>query len=450
MAVANSSLRTHCLSPSRVRPPIDAAIGPARYARMFPELPAFEADEAFLLALGRAGGLCDCADVVDTPGSLGEEAAGWPIFGQFVAHDITADRSALQSHADPQALRNARAPQLNLECLYGDGPVGHPYLFKRDDPAKFLLGIDDADVPRNAEGLAIIGDPRNDSHTLMTQMHLAMLKAHNAFVEDARGRGVAERDVFATAARELRWHYQWIVLDEFLPSLAGRSLVDEVVTAGPRWFRPDGYVFIPLEFADAAYRYGHCQIRQQYQLNHETDPVPIFPDLLGFRPVTRERAVDWTLLFDTPGTHAAQRAKKIDGRLPRPLIQLPVAITGEVEIDEYHSLAVRDLQRGQGVGLPSGEAVARHLGVKPLSRDEVGLAPTGWTGETPLWYYILREAAATTSGNRLGPVGGRIVVEVMATLLDRDPSSVRFAGPEWEPRRSLIELLQPDASISAA
>jgi hypothetical protein len=417
---------------------------------MFPELPAFEADEAVLHALGRAGGLCDCGDVMDTPASLGEEAAGWPIFGQFVAHDITADRSALQSHVDPQALRNARAPQLNLECLYGDGPVGHPFLFERDDPAKFLRGLDDADVPRNAEGIAIIGDPRNDSHTLMAQMHLAMLKAHNAFVEDTRNHGVSERDVFATAARELRWQYQWIVLDEFLPSLVGRPLVDEVLTDGPRWFRPDRDVFIPLEFADAAYRYGHCQIRQQYRLNRETDPVPIFPDLLGFRPVKRERTVDWTLLFDTPGAPAAQRAKKIDGRLPRSLIQLPVAITGEVEIDEYHSLAVRDLQRGQGVGLPSGEAVARHLGLRPLSRDEVGLGPMGWTGETPLWYYILREAAVTTSGNRLGPVGGRIVAEVIATLLERDPTSVRFAGPEWQPRRSLIDLLAPRASISAA
>jgi hypothetical protein len=411
---------------------------------MFPELPAFEADEAFLHAIGRAGGLCDCDDVTDTPGSLGEEAAGWPIFGQFVAHDITADRSALQSHVNPEALRNARAPQLNLECLYGDGPVGQPFLFERGDPAKFLLGVDGADVPRNAEGIAIIGDPRNDSHMLMAQMHLALLKAHNVFVGDARDRGVPEHDVFAAAARELRWHYQRIILDEFLPRLVGRPLVDEVLTEGPRWFRPAD-VFIPLEFADAAYRYGHCQIRQQYQLNRDTDPVPLFPDLLGFRPVPRERTVDWTLLFDKAGTQTAQRAKRIDGRLPRSLIQLPVAITGECEIDEYHSLAVRDLQRGQGVGLPSGEAVARHLGVKPLSAEGVGLRAIGWSSETPLWYYILREAAVTTSGNCLGPVGGRIVAEVMVTLLDRDRASVRFADPDWKPRRSLIDLLAPSA-----
>jgi hypothetical protein len=108
-------------------------------------------------------------------------------------------------------------------------------------------------------------------------------------------------------------------------------------------------VFIPLEFADAAYRDGHCQIRHEYRLNPETEPMPLFPDLLGFRPIPRERAVDWTLFFDVEGTQTAQRAKKIDGRLVKSLIQLPIAITGEEEIDEYHSLAVRDLQRGQGV-----------------------------------------------------------------------------------------------------
>ena len=441
MTAVASSARTHCLSPARDHPAVQAAGGPSRYARMFPELPAFEPDETFLHAIGRAGGPCDCDDDTDQTASLGEEAAGWPIFGQFVAHDITADRSALQSHVNPATLRNARAPRLDLECFYGDGPVGHPFLFQRADPAKFLLGANGADVPRNAEGIAIIGDPRNDSHMLMAQIHLAMLKAHNAFVDDARDRGVPEQAVFATAAREMRWHYQWVLLDEFLPALVGRALVDEIVRDGPRWFRPGDDVFIPLEFADAAYRYGHCQIRQKYQLNQETEPVPIFPDLLGFRPVPYERRVDWTLLFDGSGTTTAQRAKKIDGRLPRSLIHLPVAITGDCEIDEYHSLAVRDLQRGRGVGLPSGEAVAQHLGLRPLSAEEVGLAAKGWTGPTPLWYYVLREAAVTTSGNRLGPVGGRIVAEVLMTLLNRDPTSVRLTNPDWTPRCTLLDLL---------
>ena len=443
------SVRTHCLSPMRARPPVDAAIGPAQYARMFPDLPAFEADEAFLRALGRSGGLCDCGDVTDTPESLGESAAGWPLFGQFVAHDITADRSAIKHHVDTRKLRNARAPRLNLECLYGDGPVGHPFLYQRDDPAKLLLGPGGSDVPRNTEGIAIVGDPRNDSHMLVAQMHLAMLKAHNALVDDARRRRVPESRVFDSAVHEACWHYQWAVLHEFLPTLVGQTLVDEVRAGGARWFRPAGDVFIPLEFADAAYRYGHAQIRHRYRLNREALPVRIFPELLGFRSVPRERTVDWTLFFDAPGAEPAQRAKKIDGRLVRSLIELPVAITGECEIDEYHSLAFRDLERGQGVGLPSGEAVARRIGVKPLAADEVGLRAAGWAGETPLWYYILREAAVTTSGNRLGPVGGRIVAEVVVTMLDRDETSV-MSAPGWRPRASLIDLLLQREPIAAA
>ena len=435
------SVRSYCLAPARAKVAIDASLGPANYSRMFPELPAFQADEQFLHALGRAGGLCDCGDTDDFPDSLGDTAAGWPIFGQFVAHDITADRSILRSHADTAELRNARSPQLNLECLYGDGPTGHPFLYQRDDPAKFLLGLDGGDLQRNVEGIAVIGDPRNDSHMLMSQLHLAMLKAHNAFVDEARRAGTRNDRVFDEAARQLRWHYQWFVLNEFLPALVGQMLVDQVLREGPQWFRPAHGGFIPLEFADAAYRYGHSQIRHRYQLNFQTNPVRLFPDLLGFRAVPRERRVDWTLFFDAPGATPAQRSKKIDGKLVRALIALPVAVTGECEIEDYHSLAVRDLQRGQGVGLPSGEAVARHLGITPLRADQVGIASTGWQGETPLWYYILREADVWTEGHRLGPVGGRIVTEVLVGLIDADRTSFRQNRRDWRPQKTLSELL---------
>jgi hypothetical protein len=436
------SVRSHCLSPSRAKVAIDAPVVPTAYGRMFPELPSFEADEQFLHALGRAGGVCDCGDVDDSSDSLADTAAGWPIFGQFVAHNITADRSVLQSHTNTAGLRNARSPQLNLESLYGDGPTGHPFLYQRDDPAKFLLGLDGADLQRNAEGIAIIGDPRNDSHMLISQLHLAILKAHNAFVDEVRTGGKANDRVFDEAAQQLRWHYQWLILNEFLPTLVGESLANEALREGPKWFRPAHSGFIPLEFADAAYRYGHSQIRHRYQLNSHSDPAPLFPDLLGFRAVPREHVIDWTLFFDSPGASPAQRSKKMDGKLVQALIQLPVAVTGECEIEDYHSLAVRDLQRGQGVGLPSGEEVARHIGVTPLTSEQVGIASTGWKGETPLWYYILREADACTGGHRLGPVGGRIVAEVLVGLIDADVTSFRKNKPEWRPqKKTLSELL---------
>lgn len=142
-------------------------------------------------------------------------------------------------------------------------------------------------------------------------------------------------------------------------------------------------------------------------------------------------------------------AKKIDGRLARSLIELPLAITGEVEIAAYQSLAVRDLQRGHGLGLASGEAVARRMGEMPLTREETGL-DDAWRHETPLWFYLLKEAEARTGGERLGPVGGRIVAEVLTTIIDRDPASYRAVDPRWTPmlpgtgpgRCGLTDLLQ--------
>jgi hypothetical protein len=430
-----------CLSPARAQRPIDAPIGSSMYGRLFPDLPSFSAEQELLFALGRAGGLCDCGDEADEPASLASEAAGWPFFGQFIAHDITADRSAPQAHADISRLRNARSPRLNLEGLYGDGPVGHPFLFQRDDPAKLLTAPGGRDLLRNSEGIAIIGDPRNDSHVIMSQMHLAFVHAHNAFVDRARASGQPEAHVFDAAARELRWHYQTVVLREFLPSLIGGTLTDLIMQGDRRYYRPQDQPFIPLEFADAAYRYGHSQIRHTYQLNAAGNAVPIFPDLLGFRPVAAEHHIEWPRLFDAAGAPRAARAKKIDGRLVGPLIALPVALTGATEVEEFHSLAVRDLERGQGVGLPSGEAVARRMGEPPLSAEEVGTSSAGWSGETPLWYYILREADVRQAGNRLGPVGSRIVGEVLVGLLDLDPSSVRHAPDPWKPSATLIDLL---------
>lgn len=431
----------HCLSRARAQRPVDAPTSPTMYGRLFPDLRSFNAEQELLFALGRAGGLCDCGDEADEPGSLGSVAAGWPFFGQFVAHDITADRSPPQPHADPSQLRNARSPRLNLEGLYGDGPVGHPFLFQRDDPAKLLTAPSGRDVLRNTEGTAIIGDPRNDSHVVMSQMHLAFVHAHNAFADRARAAGEPEAQLFATAARELVWHYQTVVLQEFLPSLIGAELTDLIMRGDRRYYRPREQPFIPLEFADAAYRYGHSQIRHRYQLSSAGVEVPIFPNLLGFRPVAPEHQIEWSRLFDADDAPPASRAKKIDGRLVGALIALPVALTGTTEVEEFHSLAVRDLERGQGVGLPSGEAVAERMGEKPLSREEVGTSHAGGSGETPLWYYILREADVRGAGDRLGPVGGRIVGEVLIGLLDLDPTSVRHAPKSWKALATLIDLL---------
>jgi hypothetical protein len=428
--------RDHCLAPSRS---IDAPLGyGGKYGRLFGDLPPLGGDDRLLLEIGRLGGPCDAlaSDGVLDDANVG---AGWPFFGQFIAHDITADRSTLQEHADPANIHNFRTPRANLECLYGAGPVGSPFLYDRDDPAKLLIGLNDAgraeDVPRNRQGLALIGDPRNDVHLFMAQLHLALLKIHNGLVDRLREDGVGEADLFEDGARAARWHYQWVIVNDFLPTLVGLQLMTDIAARGARFYKlgDEREPYIPFEFADAAYRYGHSQIRQTYRLNADVDGLAVFPDLVGFRPVAPARVLDWSCLFQLPGFPPPQPAKKIDGRLPRSLIQLPREVTGDVEIEAYHSLAVRDLQRGHALGLPSGQAVAEAMGERPLPREEIGLAACGWSEDTPLWLYVLKEAELLAGGDRLGPVGGRIVAEVLLGIIDGDPGSYRAVDPGWQP-----------------
>jgi hypothetical protein len=439
--------RDHCLAPGRVGAPLAGG----HYRSLFADLPPLAVDEEELHALGRPGGPCDLGvDVTDETDS--RVAAVWPLFGQFIAHDITADRSPLAHRAVVAELRNARAPRADLEGLYGAGPVGMPYLYRKDDPAKLLLSPDGSDVPRNQEGIALVGDPRNDVQLFTSQMLVAFIKLHNELVDRLREDDVAEPDVFAEARRATTWHYQHVILREFLPGLIGAELAADLLDRGPQLYRIDDDPYIPFEFADAAYRYGHAQIRDRYQVNEHFGPCPIFPDLMGFGPVPPEHAVDWTLQIDVDGHPPAQRAKRIDSRLPATLIALPTQVSGSEPGTDYASLANRDLQRGQAVGLASGEAIARRLGVPALSAEQVGLAEHGWTAETPLWFYILKEADALHDGDRLGPVGGRIVGEVLVGIVDADPASFRAVDPSWTPtlpaRRAgafgLADILVPD------
>lgn len=406
-----------------------------KYGRMFPALPTPSADEAALLALGRSGAVMDDASGVDE-GDNHCIPAGFTFFGQFIAHDITADRSLLQHHANLKEVRNFRAPRLDLESVYAAGSSGTPYFYDVNDGDKFLLGRNDAgrpdDLPRNSQGRALVGDPRDDVHLIISQLHLAFLKFHNAVVDWVRVQGVPAADVFAEAQRLVRWHYQWIVVHEFLPLTVGQDLVDDVLTNGARFYAEVERPYIPVEFSDAAYRFGHSQIRAIYHLN-ATAQGRVFPDCVGGCPVAAARVVDWRYFFNIDEGQQPQPTRRIDARLVHSLIDLPPSVVGDTEIPDYHSLAVRDLVRGRALDLPSGEAIARAMGVAPLSADELDLQRRGWVGETPLWYYVLKEAEVRGRGERLGDIGGRIVAEVLLGLLDADPRSYRSVDARWRP-----------------
>ena len=416
-----------------------AAVADGKYGRMFSGLPCYQADETALLALGRAHATIDSLLEPDTTGVATDNPhipAGFPIFGQFIAHDITADRSLLQHHASLGELRNFRSPRLDLESVYAADPTGSPYLYDDNDADKFLIGINDAghpdDLPRNQQGIALIGDPRNDVHLIISQMHLAFLKFHNRIVDELRAQGVERSTIFATARQLVRWHYQWIVIHEFLPLNTGVALVEDILHHGRRFYQYVERPYIPVEFADAAYRFGHSQILARYRLNDRADGR-IFPDLAGRRPVPNARAIDWRNAFDLDPDHPPQASKKIDGRMVHPLIDLPDAIVGAVANADERSLACRDLQRGRALDLPSGETVSRAMGVEPLTAEECNLADPALLGETPLWLYILKEAEVREGGAQLGAVGGRIVAEVLIGLIEGDADTYLNAAIDWRP-----------------
>jgi hypothetical protein len=375
---------------------------------------------------------------VQTQNGFGEDnqriPAGWTFFGQFIAHDITHDRSPLQETEDVRNLQNFRKPRLDLECVYGAGPVGQPYLYDVHDPDKLLIDHSQSsrgDLPRNDQGLALVGDARNDTHLFISQLHLAFLQFHNRVVDRLRDAGVNSNQIFDRATRMVRWHYQWIVLHEFLPLTVGDDLVAELLESGTKLCQFEGKPFIPVEFSDAAYRFGHAQIREAYDVNADLRGVPIFPSLVGICPVTPERQVDWKLFFELEGANPPQPSRKIGPQLVHALMRLPEALVGQTPRPEFSSLAARDLYRGHSVALPSGEAIARSLGLTPCTATELKTTDANWS-ETPLWLYVLAEAEVQHKGEHLGEVGGRIVAEVLFELLRHDPTSF-MSHPNWRP-----------------
>ncbi len=336
--------------------------------------------------------------------------------------------------------------------MYGSGPGANPHLYDQTDPDKLLTGTPENpnDLPRNRQGTALIGDPRNDENLIVSQLQLAFLKLHNAVVDHLRAQGVKPHKVFQEAQRLVRWHYQWIIVHEFLPLLIGPHLVDEILRGGLRYYQPGTNPFIPVEFSVAAYRFGHSQVRAVYQINGRTTKA-LF-ELPFFAPIQPDQVIDWSNLFHV-SSKKPQFSRRIDARLARTLLELRPPIVPPGTPAAQRSLAVRNLKRGASFSLPAGQTVAKAMGVRPLSDEELGLAGLdlpggGFDGAAPLWYYILKEAEVQAGGETLGQVGGRIVGEVLLGLLMADPVSYFHLEPHWQPdpavapEGQLVDLLK--------
>jgi hypothetical protein len=395
--------------------------------------------------------------------------AGYTYFGQFVDHDITLDvSSSLDADTDANTVNNMRTPALDLDSVYGRGPSLDPflYVFPSTGPStavKFLLGNNspvgpggpssngtpggmipqtEFDIPRMASSkTAVIGDPRNDENLIVSQFHHAMLRFHNKVVELlllASFNG----DIFAEAKRIVTHHYQWAVVNDFLKRICGAPAVSSALT---NVSAPVGSQFrMPVEFAVAAYRFGHSLIRDFYWVNFN-----FFNATLGqvfdfnrvpLLPVFSNWVVDFNAFFETGfAVPVNNKARKIDSFMASGLETLP-GFAGMMAV-----LATRNLRRALALGLPSGQGMAAWFGIAPMTATQLtqGLPANEVTvlnsnggillQKTPLWYYILREAAVLSNGNLLGPVGARIVAETFVRMLKRDATSYLNASGGFAP-----------------
>ncbi|MFK7836452.1 MAG: heme peroxidase family protein [Sulfitobacter sp.] len=457
---------------------------PGKFGRMFGHLPPLVVPDAPLLKLAEAM-------VEDTPKNPSLDnpqlPAGFTYFGQFVDHDITLDTTPLaQQKADPMATENFRTPALDLDSVYGQGRAIDPHLYARRTNSpygpsnKFLVGtaspspgqgIDDLlpnDLPRNSVGRALIGDERNDENLVVSQTHLAFLKFHNAVIDhlDATRPDLTGDDQFQEARRIVTWHYQWIVLFDWVERLTEDGIVRRVIHHGRQFYRFPRKPYMPAEFSVAAFRLGHSMIREQYDYNRVFREGGLTPAtlalLFGFtgksgaivgdlvddpnvgdtpgipggklRDLPGNWVIDWRRFYELADDPKPNLSRALDTLMAPTLSKLP----GLGMPDSI--LAFRNLRRGSQVGLPSGQAVAGAMGVPALTPDQIGSTAAGDVAvaqglhkQSPLWFYILAEAEVLHGGKRLGPVGSTIIAETFVGLIHGDHSSFLWQRKNWQP-----------------
>jgi hypothetical protein len=458
----------------------EAATPPFRFTRMGPRGRALGEQNRRRIANAMTTGGGGDSDV----------PAGYTYLGQFVDHDLTFDKTKVTfgHNVSPAKLLQARSPSLDLDSLYGAGP-GDPEsakFYKDDrhlnmgktvklDPDPAFEGFD---LPRGAgttkqqKQKAVIPDPRNDENLAVAQTHLAMIRFHNRVIDTLPG-SVPAALRFTTARELVTKHYQWMLRTDFLPRICAASIVDDVFTNGRKAFEvgvtPTDVPTMPIEFSIAAYRLGHSMVRAAYNWNKVFDDGNGTLELLfefsgrsgtffGGPKLPSTWIADFRRLYDFNEAGRADlvvpankfnRAMRIDTRLSNPLAHLPGEPVAQA------NLAFRNLMRAKMVKLATGQQMVTFLKSKGLSPTKLtsGQIRNGDNGakldkltkpqrdallaNTPLWFYILREAEL--NNGKLRGVGARIVCETFHRAMEGSQFSI-VRDPTWTP------TLGPNAS----
>ncbi|MEQ8654433.1 MAG: heme peroxidase family protein [Kiloniellales bacterium] len=334
---------------------------------------------------------------------------------------------------------------------------------------------------------AIIGDTRNDENLIVAQLHLAFLRLHNRLVDHADTAGGPVGDaqaIYEWARQQLQWIYQWLVLNVYLPTICDAAIVrDTLAQEAPLYsafFRagkpanPD-FMPMPLEFSVAAFRFGHSMVRPAYDWNRffgrpvkeETPlldrasfelmfaftgngPTPMPAPNGGSLPrLPGHWGAEWDRLASDVNGLPDRSARRIDTKLAPPLSAM--ANEEQVPLELFQHLARRNLRRARRLNIPSaqdciaGIYARTQAAIEPLGTAELLSGSTfeavrdgGFVEETPLWFYLLKEAEIQAEGLHLGQLGSRLVAETLAGLVINDPNSYwHQSGSDsgrWHPR----------------
>ncbi len=420
---------------------------------------------------------------------LGDLApSGLVYLGQFLDHDLTRDETRLADAAvSPEQAKNFHSPRMDLESVYGGGPEKSPHLYDLSERGAetFLLGrtrvVPGKQIPSTCDdfhrgnGRALLADDRNDQHLILAQLHVAFLLFHNRVVASLKrglfsGEAFRTETIFETARRLVVWHYQWIVRDEFLKVFVLPDVLIEIERNGPRLFHParnNGAPSLPIEFTQAAFRFGHSMVQRQYEINCWIGLVRLADLIRKVRPgqpaepLTADRVVDWDRFTRTWGGNA-NFAENIDTLISEDLFDLPAAAMPVQTKTRPPPLPEMTLLRGSRIGLPSGQEACRIAGVQSLADSRIGfdgdenefLQDRGLNEKTPLWYYLLREAETLgfrrfRGGECLGPLGSRIVAEVLLGVMHSDPDHYLNLNPDWKPVAAVFGRLNERRRIDS-
>lgn len=382
-------------------------------------------------------------------------------FGQFIAHEVSrlfqAEEGVFSSlntsrfDLDTVFYPTGKFSDIAQGCaplceVFGDAALGNTA------PG---TTINLADLPRTVDGAPVVPDCRNDANPMLAQLHVAILEKYRALIPK-----YGRREAYA----RLKTLLHAIAINDYLREVVDACVYNDVSETGRKLVNPQQtppqFFLTPIEFAAGAFRFGHAMVRDSYRWSKtHLDREAELPELLLHThvggglfkdgiPAIRRLPTDWTMekadMFEAKGKPMPNLANRIHPAIASGLQDLAQTFVPGAE-QLYTNLAEKTLLRGQEVMLPSAQRLWTRIEPKCgrfLTENEITGPPGSrfygalttrelchqtLAERTPLWFYVLRESEVLHDGRKLGPLGGRIVLETIHAAISAagsDPSSL--------------------------